>query len=500
MAGNGDGLRDDLENPFFLSPLKSYYNRIARYKFRVDDLRKKKKFPSNRNFFLQPFKRRRGASQGPEEYRVQKYLPRDMKVLEGELSRQEKSFYEAARPRKNKGPLAKMLSSLCRNKSSTNVVESTSTFDFSTSKLSKSSSRELTSTSSPVEQPLRKKRADCSSPPRCRRKELSDKSTQTSYFEIGPAGPGSRSPSPIADFGARGYQEQPSTSRYEVRATMTEPPNGKAAPRDRRPSAATERELLSIYDPRSSEPRYYVRCSSEAPGSRVQKVAGVDGAGNAETGPEEEPTEDESAPRPGTSDQPSIWYCEKFDRNRRRPKEGPGECQRVYESVIEPLVRQAAHRTPQPSRLFVTQLSPEEKRKLAKIVAVILATAGFAALIMLLLRFRRPTSRAMPFDEERISSSSDDRSDSGWVCDDEDEDEDATCIFEKFDRVKCKNDNFKAILQRSEKLRENENKVCASEKVCKITKRIKEPRHWEDPCSGRGRDRRAKPEKCFGNF
>lgn len=199
----------------------------------------------------------------------------------------------------------------------------------------------------------------------------------------------------------------------------------------------------------------------------------------------------------------SFWYCEKMDKSKAKRIPDANECEPAgcCERVFDPtkLCQQQAERLQQTRgggrTLFNRQINTEEKRRLAKIGAIILATAGVAALIMLLVKYRSQAQLCKSILGDECDAKSNDTFD---------DDDDGVCIFEKFDRVKCQNNNFKAMMSNSEKLIEHDDRVCASQDFKKVTKRLKEqsetkPKDVFCHCSEKECSDINK-KKCFDNF
>lgn len=200
----------------------------------------------------------------------------------------------------------------------------------------------------------------------------------------------------------------------------------------------------------------------------------------------------------------SFWYCEKMDKSKAKRIPDANECEPTdcCEPFFDPtkLSHHQAERLQQTRAggIFTRPITPEEKRRLAKIGAIILATAGVAALIMLLVRYRRQAQlcKSMLGADECCDTKS---------CDTFSDDEDGVCIFEKFDKVKCQNNNFKAMMSHSEKLVEHDDRVCASQDFKKVTKRLKDQSEAKAkeifcPCTDSKDCSELHKKKCFDNF
>ncbi|XKL60347.1 hypothetical protein PGB90_001363 [Kerria lacca] len=196
------------------------------------------------------------------------------------------------------------------------------------------------------------------------------------------------------------------------------------------------------------------------------------------------------------------WYCEKVGENIVKSKKfaaGSNEYEKnnMYEKVVDPIVQQLSQEknSGRKRSFFSRQVTTEEKKKIAKIVGIILATAGIAAVIMLLLKYKRNNNQIATSEEMDISY---DLDEDEVVDNYEDEN---TCVFEKYDRVKCKNANFKAFITSSEKLHENAKKICASQNFKKVTKRLKEPKCKETTMYYSPKENYCSNfDKCFENF
>lgn len=191
----------------------------------------------------------------------------------------------------------------------------------------------------------------------------------------------------------------------------------------------------------------------------------------------------------------SFWYCEKMDKNKSKRIPDANECEPAVccENIVEPTKLQQTRGGG--GTIFNRQITTEEKRRLAKIGAIILATAGVAALFMLMVKYKRQAQLCRSMLGDDCDAGSSDRD----TC--EDDDDDGVCIFEKFDKVKCQNNNFKAMMSNSEKLVEHDDKVCASQDFRKVTKRLKDqsetkPRDIFCPCTDKVCGNMGK-KKCF---
>lgn len=193
---------------------------------------------------------------------------------------------------------------------------------------------------------------------------------------------------------------------------------------------------------------------------------------------------------------PPAWYCEKIDRNCKYENE-ISDARTEQESELFPATvkrqtinpeshqlsrnrsksqrRQKKQATPTPlQKILPRQMTTEEKKKIAKLIGIILATAGVAALIMFLLKFRKEKCTTV-CNEEILEP----RSGNDWIRKEEDKvfGKDCGCIYEKHKQVKCSNPEFKAIVSATEKLHEDEKTVCALQNFRKFTKRAKDAKH-----------------------
>lgn len=207
-------------------------------------------------------------------------------------------------------------------------------------------------------------------------------------------------------------------------------------------------------------------------------------------------TTDELQNLPEVNPCPPAWYCEKIDGNckheneisdARTEQESELFPSTVKRQTINPEIhqlsqnrsksqkRQKKEATPTPlQKILPRQMTTEEKKKIAKLIGIILATAGVAALIMFLLKFRKEKCTTV-CNEEILEP----RSGSDWMRKEEDKvfGKDCGCIYEKHKQVKCSNPEFKAVVSATEKLHEDEKTVCALQNFRKFTKRAKNAKH-----------------------